>query len=66
MAQTPFAIDVQLHAEIGFRAQRGRGFLAILTQRRFGRGASLSVADLQAAINRLLDEHNLQSKPFSP
>jgi hypothetical protein len=54
MARTPFAIDVPLHADSG---------LNILTQRCL-RGAFLSVADLQAAINRFLDEHNLQSKPF--
>jgi transposase len=40
------------------------GFFAILTQRRLGRSAFTSAADLKAAINRFLDQHNLQSKPF--
>ena len=40
------------------------GFFAILTKRRLKRGAFRSVADLQAAINRFLDDHNAHSKPF--
>ena len=40
------------------------GFFAILTKRRLKRGVCRSVADLQAAINRLLQERNQQSKPF--
>jgi transposase len=40
------------------------GFFAILTKQSLKRGVFLSVADLQAAINRFLDEHNLQAKPF--
>jgi transposase len=40
------------------------GFFAILTKRRLKRGVFRSVADLQAAINRFLDHHNAQSKPF--
>jgi transposase len=40
------------------------GFFAILTKRRLKRGVFRSVADLQAAINRFLDDHNAQSKPF--
>ena len=40
------------------------GFFATLTKRRLKRGAFRSVADLQAAINRFLDDHNAQSKPF--
>ena len=39
------------------------GFFAILTKRRLS-GAFRSVTDLQAAINRFLDDHNAQSKPF--
>jgi transposase len=41
------------------------GFFAILTKRRLKRGVFRSVADLQAAINRFLEEHNQQSKPFN-
>ena len=40
------------------------GFFAILTKRRLKRGVFRSVADLQAAINRFLDNHNAQSKSF--
>src|SRR5665213_2160698 len=41
------------------------GFFATLTKRRLKRGVFRSVADLQAAINRFLKEHNQQSKPFT-
>jgi transposase len=41
------------------------GFFATLTKRRLKRGVFKSVVDLQAAINRFLDQHNLQSKPFT-
>jgi transposase len=41
------------------------GFFAILTKRRLKRSVFRSVADLQAAINRFLQEHNQQYKPFN-
>ena len=41
------------------------GFFAILTKRRLRRGVFRSVDDLQAAINRFLEEHNQKSKPFT-
>jgi transposase len=40
------------------------GLFAVLTKRRLKRGVFRSVADLQAAINRFLEDHNAQSKPF--
>jgi transposase len=40
------------------------GFFAKLTRRRLKRGVFTSVADLQAAINRYLAEHNHEPKPF--
>ena len=40
------------------------GFFAKLTKRRLKRGVFHSVVDLQAAINRFIDEHNKQPKPF--
>jgi transposase len=40
------------------------GFFAKLTKRRLKRGAFHSVVDLQAAINRFIDEHNKEPKPF--
>ncbi|MES0033293.1 hypothetical protein NKJ91_31485, partial [Mesorhizobium sp. M0040] len=41
------------------------GFFAKLSKRRLKRGVFHSVVDLQAAINRFLEEHNQQPKPFS-
>jgi transposase len=41
------------------------GFFATLTKRRLKRGVFRSVVDLQAAINRFLEDHNAQSKPFA-
>jgi len=58
-------MDVPLHADIGFLAQPVEGFFATLTKRRLTRGVFRSAADLQAAINRFLEEHNQQSKPFT-
>ena len=40
------------------------GFFAKLTKRRLKRGVFHSVVDLQAAINRFIDEHNKKPKPF--
>ncbi|MCW5738453.1 MAG: IS630 family transposase [Enhydrobacter sp.] len=40
------------------------GFFAKLTKRRLKRGVFRSIVDLQAAINRFLDEHNTEPKPF--
>jgi transposase len=40
------------------------GFFATLTKQRLKRGVFRSVVDLQAAINRFLEDHNAQSKPF--
>jgi transposase len=40
------------------------GFFAVLTKRRLRRGSFSSLVDLQAAINRYLDEHNTDPKPF--
>ena len=39
-------------------------FFATLTRRRLRRGTFHSLVDLQAAINRYLEEHNQQPKPF--
>jgi transposase len=40
------------------------GFFATRTKRRLKRGIFRSITDLQAAINRFLDEHNEKPKPF--
>jgi transposase len=39
-------------------------FFSVLTRRRLRRGAFKSIADLHTAINRYLDEHNANPKPF--
>jgi transposase len=41
------------------------GFFAKLTKRRLKRGVFRSIVDLQAAINRFLDKHNEEPKPFT-
>jgi transposase len=40
-------------------------FFSALTRRRIRRGTFSSIVDLQAAINRYLDEHNANPKPFT-
>ena len=40
------------------------GFFAMPTKRRLKRGVFRSITDLQAAINRFLEEHNEKPKPF--
>ena len=47
-------------ARIVLLSAEGAGTNAIMRET----GRSKSVADLQAAINRFLDDHNAQSKPF--
>ena len=39
-------------------------FFSALTRRRLKRGVFKSIVDLQAAINRYVDEHNADPKPF--
>ena len=63
MADGASAMDVPLHADLLLVAQRRRGFFAKLTRRRLKRGVFRSVADLQAAINRFLDEYNVSPSP---
>jgi hypothetical protein len=64
MACGASSLDVPLHSDLVFMAQRYRGFFAILTKRRLKHGVFRSVVDLQAAINRFLEEHNVEPKPF--
>jgi hypothetical protein len=51
--------------DVPFRANIDPWLNATLTKRRLKRGVLCSVVDLQAAINRFLEEHNKQSKPFT-
>ena len=65
MAGAPSALDVPLHLPTSASWLNAvEGFFAVLTKRRLKRGVFRSVADLQAAINRFLEDHNVQSKPF--
>jgi transposase len=41
------------------------GFFATLTRRRLKRGVFRSIADLEAAIDRFLADHNAEPKPFT-
>ncbi len=41
------------------------GFFAKLTRRRLKHGVFRSVIDLQSAINRFIEEHNMDPKPFT-
>ena len=52
------------HPDIDPLAERGRGFFAT-RKARLKRGVFRSVADLQAAINRFLEEHNQLSEAFT-
>ncbi len=40
------------------------GFFSALTRKRLKRGAFRSIVDLQAAINRYIEKHNNDPKPF--
>ena len=44
--------------------QRHRGFFAKLTKRRLQRGVFRSIIELQAAINRFIEEADHDPKPF--
>jgi hypothetical protein len=39
-------------------------FFSRLTRRRLKRGAFRSIVDLQAAINRFIEDHNAAAQPF--
>jgi hypothetical protein len=64
MALSAPALDLPLHADLGFLAQRGRGVLCQTLQPPPQAGVFHSLVDLQAAINRYLAEHNQSPKPF--
>ena len=64
LAGAPSALDIPLHADLRSWLNAVEGFFANLTKRRLKRGVFRSVVDLQAAINRFLDEHNTNPKPF--
>jgi hypothetical protein len=63
LAHPPSALDLPLHPDLRLLAQRRREFL-LGSDPRLRRGVFRSIVDLQAAINRYLDEHNCDPKPF--
>ena len=58
-------MDVPFTPTLASRLNAVEGFFATLAKRRLTRGVFHSVADLQAAINRFLEQHNQQSRPFT-
>ena len=73
MTKTPFKRSATRHERFTFHftptscswLNAVEGFFAKLTKRRLKRGVFRSVADLQAAINRFLGEHNGEAMPFT-
>ena len=64
MAGAPSALDLPLPPTSSLGSTLSRASSPTLTKRRLKRGVFRSVVDLQAAINRFLEDHNAQSKPF--
>ena len=60
----PSALDLPFHPNLGLLAQRRRELLLQAHPPTHPRGVFRSIADLQAAINRYLAEHNDNPKPF--
>jgi hypothetical protein len=65
LARPPSTLHLPLHTDFGLLAERGRDLLSALTRRRLKRGSFHSIVDLQVAINRYIDEHNDEPKPFT-
>ena len=64
LARPPSALDLPLHADLVLLAQRGRDLLRQAHQRRLKRGVFHSLVALQTAINRFVETHNRDPKPF--
>ena len=64
MARPPPRLHLPLRAKLLLLAQCGGGFFAKLSKRRLKRGVFHSIVDLQAAINRFIEETNQMPKPF--
>ena len=65
LAGASSALDLPLHPDLGLLAQRRRNFFSNMTRQRIRRGVFRSIADLQAAINGYLAEHNATPNPLS-
>ena len=65
MARSASALGVPLHTDLGSWLNAVETFFSALTRRRIRRGSFHSLVDLQAAINRYIQEHNQNPKPFT-
>ncbi len=65
MAQSSRALHIDFTPTSCSWLNAVEGFFAKLTKRRLKRAVFVSVADLQAAINRFVVEHNTKPKPFT-
>jgi hypothetical protein len=65
MAGPPSALGVPLHPDLVLGLNAIEGFFARLTRRRLKRGTFPSLVALQEAINRFIEHHNQQPKPFT-
>jgi hypothetical protein len=64
MADAASPMDLPLHADLGILAQRGRGVLRKTHQSTPQTWRIPILAELQAAINRFVQETNSDPKPF--
>jgi hypothetical protein len=64
LAVTPLALEVALHLDLGFPLNALEKCCTKMTWQPIRRGVLPSIADLQAASNVYLIEHNTSPKPF--
>jgi hypothetical protein len=64
LAVPPSALDFPLHPTSASWLNAVETFFSKMTRQRIRRGVFRSIADLQAAINAYLAEHNVNPKPF--
>ena len=60
----PSTLDRPCHPDLGLRATAVESFFSKMSRQHIRRGVFRSIADLQAAINGYLTEHNASPKPF--
>jgi len=65
LAPAPSALRLPLHPDLGSWLNAVEGSFAKLTKQRLKRGVFRSIVDLQAAINRFLNETNDNPQPFT-
>jgi hypothetical protein len=64
LAGLPSALDLSFHSTLVSWLNAVESFFSKMTRQRIHRGVFRSIADLQAAINAYLVEHNASPKPF--